>query len=162
MLRSYRITGSVLAFFILTALSMGVFAQSSEKFWKPIADEVYLQEVSKKIPFDQPISSIGVWKDQVFAVVGPQIYSLNNDQLELAKKAPQNVNRLISLNGELWALTGDGLSRYTGKSWEKVSDLLIVDLCTHLGALHAATVEDIYRLEGNKLVSIKPEGGISQ
>lgn len=159
MLRSYRITGSVLAFFILTALSMGVFAQSSENFWKPIADEVYLQEVSKKIPFDQPISSIGVWKDQVFAVVGPQIYSLNNDQLELAKKAPQNVNRLISLNGELWALTGDGLSRYTGKSWEKVSDLLIVDLCTHLGALHAATVEDIYRLEGNMLVSIKPEGG---
>ena len=159
MLRSFRITGKILALLTFLLSSLSTIAQESEKFWKPIADEVYLQEVARKIPFDKPVSSIGAIQDQVLMVIESQVYQLKNDQFELLKKAPQGVNRLISLDEAIWALTKSGLQKYDGKTWTKMSDLVMVDICKHLGTIHAATEEDIYKLVGNEFVTTKPEGG---
>ncbi len=144
---------------LLPLLSHQVTAQNQEKFWTAITDEVYLQEVSQKIPFDQPVKSIGIYDDQVFGLIENQIYQLKNDQLESLKKAPQNVNRLISIDENLWALGDEGTWRFDGKSWIKLSDLMFVDMCMHQQTLHAATKEEIFQLVENQFITIKPEGG---
>ncbi|XOV94102.1 MAG: hypothetical protein ACFHWX_05230 [Bacteroidota bacterium] len=130
-----------------------------KKYWKSVADDVYLQEVSKKIPSTNPVTSISTLGDQAYLVMNSQVFNLKGEQFVLEKNAPKDVNRLISLGDDLWALSKTGLFRRKGKSWAKVSDLEIVDMCMHLGVPHAASKEDVYKLDGDKLISLKPAGG---
>mgnify|MGYP000734202934 CR=1 FL=1 len=135
------------------------YGQSDEKFWKPIADDVYLQEIAHKVYSEKPITGVGVSNDQVFVIIDHQIQKLNGDHFESVSNTLQNVDRLVTLNGDLWALTQDGSYRFNGKKWEKVGDQYFVDMCLHLGALHAATSNEIFKLVNDKFISIKPEGG---
>jgi hypothetical protein len=133
--------------------------QPENRFWKPAADDVYLQEVAHKISTDQPVSGVGVYKDECHVIIGKQIHQLVDDNFQLQKNSPQNVRRLISLNGSLWALAESGIYSYEGKTWTKLDDQVFVDLCSHQGVVHAAATEEIFRLEKNRFISIKPDGG---
>lgn len=150
----------VLVFFLIVSFP-DVQGQNtnSEIFWKPIADEVYLQEEGHKIRTEKPVMGVGIYADGCFVIIEKQIYQLRDDRLELQKKAPVDVSRLIGLDGTLWALTGNGIYNYEGKTWVKIDDQVFVDLCMHHGQLHAATKEEIFKLVENKLISIKPEDG---
>jgi hypothetical protein len=132
---------------------------TSKPFWKPIADEVYLQEEAHKIHTDKPVTGVGIYDSECFVIVEKQIYQLRGNQFELQKNAPQNVERLIALDENFWALTTNGIYRLNGKKWTKIDNLHFVDLCMHYGILHAATREEIFKLEKDKFISIKPEGG---
>ncbi|MCA9731038.1 hypothetical protein KC799_02850 [candidate division KSB1 bacterium] len=145
-------------FVIYATLSAG--QQNTEKhLWKPAADEVYLQEVGQKITTDNPVTAIAVFDDVCYAVIDNTIFKLENDNLAAVKSAPIQVNKLMALEGSLWALSDKGLFRFFNKKWQKLDDQKFVDLCLHQGALHAATRDAIYRLEEDKLVNIEPEGG---
>ncbi len=61
------------------------------------------------------------------------------------------------MDGSLWALTSNGIHRLKEKKWRKIDDQEFVDLTMHHGVLHGATQEEIYRLENDRFVSIKPE-----
>ncbi len=152
-------TVRMIACLVILALTITRGTSQNEKFWEPVRDEVYLQEVAKKITTSEPVTSVATWNDQLFAVINQEIYRLEGDQLILQKTATGQTSRLITMDQKMWALASEGLFRYEGKSWTKVSELSVVDLCIHQGVVHAATIEDIYRLEGDRLVSIKPEGG---
>lgn len=132
---------------------------NSEPFWKPIPDEVYLQEEAHKIHTDKPVTGVGIYDSECFVIIEKEIYQLRNNQFELQKNAPQNVERLIALDENFWALTTNGIYRLNGKKWTKIDNQYFVDLCMHYGILHAATREKIFKLEKDKFISIKPEGG---
>ncbi|NOX67282.1 MAG: hypothetical protein GXO85_16165, partial [Chlorobi bacterium] len=61
--------------------------------------------------------------------------------------------------GELWALTKNGLYKLDNNDWKLIDDRKFVDLTTHNGVLHAATKEEIYKLENGKMVTTKPKDG---
>lgn len=146
--------------FALFFLNM-TFAQNKNQphLWQPQADQVYLQETSEKISTDQPVQAIAVQGEKCFVVMGQKLFALTNGKLSEEQNAPNEIRRLIPCRDELWALSSKGLFCLKGSLWAKVDDREFVDLCLHLGSIHAATKDEIFRLESGKLVSIKPAGG---
>ncbi len=144
---------------IFFSLNISAQPQGSEKFWTPVQDDVYLQEVALKIPSSSPVTGVAIYNNERFVLIDAILHKLENHTIAPVKNSPQNVKRLIALDEALWALSVDGIFQYKGKKWDKISDLTFVDLCMHHGVLHAATGEEIFKLEKGKLISIKPEGG---
>lgn len=127
--------------------------------WKPVADDVYLQEVGEKVPTDQPVTSVAVLGDALYAVIGGAVHTLRNGVLEEVGGAPQGIVRLRALDGALWSATSQGAYRFSGSAWQRVDDRAFVDFCVHLGAVYAATRDELFRFENGAFVSAKPEGG---
>lgn len=152
---------STLFTLLLIVFSNSSFAQLPEtsRHWTPVADDVYLQEVAHKIPSSKPISSVAVLGSECFVVIEGQVSKLEGMAFSQVENGPKSVSRIIALDNAVWALSDLGTFRYTGKNWENVSDLAFVDVCIHHGVLHGASVEEIYKFEKGKFVSIKPEGG---
>ncbi len=160
MIRSWLCRGVVLVGVLVIGRS--AFAdplfRTERTRWKPVADSVYLQEVGARIPTERPVTSVAICDGTCYAVVDREIYVVRQDRLERMSAAPQQVRSLQVPDGTLWALTDAGLFRFE-KKWEKIDDRVFVHLAMHLGKLHAATKEAIYRLENDRLVDIKPKGG---
>ena len=127
--------------------------------WKPQQDEVYWQEVEKKISTEKPVQSVAVFEGQCFAVIDGVICRLVNDLFDGEQSAPADVKRLIAINGNLWATAGDGIYRLTNNKWKKIDNQQYVDLCLHHGVLHGATKDEIFRLENDRFISVKPKSG---
>jgi hypothetical protein len=161
MKRSIRIVASSSFFFCL--LNVSVFSQQllqkTEHLWKPQPDDVWLQESVKKIATEKPVLGIGLSGRQCLALIGGKILKLDNETFAEAKGSPEGVKRLVSAGGDLWALSVSGLYRYTNNAWQQFDNREYVDMCIHNGVVHAATIDEIYRLENNRFVSIKPQGG---
>ncbi len=132
---------------------------ASEPLWKPIADEPYLQEVGQKIETDTPVTAVALLGDNAYVVAAKTVYAIDGDALTPAAGAPPGVTHLEALDGALWAIAEPGVYRFQGTVWTQVSDLPFVDLCLHLGDVHGATKDDIFRYENGAFVNIKPETG---
>ena len=126
---------------------------------KSQSDHVYLQEMSTIIPTDQEVVSIVENGEIPLVLTGGAVYRLKGGKLERDLSAPSEVVELQREGGMVWALTKYGLYRLGARSWEKIDDKQFVDLCTHLGVVHAATIDDIYKLQDNRFVTTKPESG---
>lgn len=125
----------------------------------PVADAVYLQENRSTIPTNTPITALAAHNGTLFAVVDGSLRVLRGDALEDAAGAPTGIVRMRALDGAVWAATGKELHRFDGKAWTRVAELPVIDLCMHLGKVHAATRDAIYRYEDGALVDIKPSTG---
>lgn len=149
--------------FVLVYVCSSLFGQKlyehSDPAWKPVTDDVFLQEVAKKIFTETPVQSIAEVNGECYAVVAGQVLIIKGDQLQLKIGAPTNVNRLISLEETLWALTKDGIFQYKNNSWKKVDKREFVDICLHQGKVYGATKEDLFHLENGKFINAKPKGG---
>ena len=132
---------------------------SSEIQWKPQNDEVYLQEISVKIPTEKPVISIAEANGICMALIDDQVYRIDQELLNREPSAPSGIHSLKSENNEIWALSNNGLYVFHHNKWEKVDDRVFVDLCVHLGNVHAATSDEIFRLEKGRLVTTKPAEG---
>lgn len=146
---------------ILLAVSSG--AQNlfgvKDRLWEPIKDEVFMQENAHKIRTDKAVTSVLVDQEKCYAVLEGLIYQLNDDQLVSMPSSPKEVQRMIPINGKAWALTSAGLYQLNSGEWKLFDKRVYVDMCMHSGVLHAATKEEIFKLEGSGFVSIEPEGG---
>ena len=131
----------------------------AEPLWKPHSDEVYLQEVSEKIFTDKPVTSVALEGDKCYALVEGNIYQVDGDKLVKTVNSPASVQRLLSTGGMLWALASDGIYKKTGAAWNKVDSGRFVDLCIHAGSVHGATINEIFRYENGKFISLEPEDG---
>ena len=149
---------SFLLIFIAVATA-GDLYDVNKQAWKPVADDVYLQEVAGKVKTNKPVTSVAVYESDCFAVMDGRVYNLKDNVLNSAKSSPEDVKRLIAADEALWALTSKGLYRYKDGTWKKLDDKTFVDLCMHGGILHGATRDEVYRLEKEIFVSIQPEGG---
>jgi hypothetical protein len=107
--------------------------------WKPIVDEVYLQETGRSVETTQPLTSVAVYNGQVYLGHREGLWLLKDDQVEILKGGPRfGVYRLKVLAGSLWAVAADGLWKYDGTSWSKPIDNNVSDVCLHNGQLVAA------------------------
>lgn len=154
---------SFISVVLLSILSGSLIAQnlnmSSQHLWKPQPDDIYLQEVEKKIPTDQPIKSVAVYNGRCYALIDGRIQLLGDDAFNAEINAPVGVKRLLALNGDLWALASEGIYRLKDNKWQKIDNQEYVDLCVQQGVIHGATKEEIFRLENDQFISIKPKGG---
>lgn len=148
---------------ILIMLSNSVTAQDlfgvDEHLWKPQKDDVFLQEVSEKIPTESPVLSVAEFEGKCYAIIHNNVYLLEGSELNKVERAPSGVRELMQKAGDLWALANDGIYIFSSNKWQKIDERIFVDLTIHNGVLHAATREEIFRFDGDKFVSIKPEGG---
>src|SRR5216684_3362653 len=54
-----------------TASPPGAYTNTAlRRLWRPVADAPYLQEIGEKIVTDKPATSLAVYKDLVYVVVG--------------------------------------------------------------------------------------------
>jgi len=154
---------TVILFFLLLYTSSLVFGQNlydpAERFWKPVKDDIYLQEVAKKIKTEYPVQDIALFNKTCFALINGKINKLENEQFQEVASTPSKVNRLISIQGSLWALAKDGIYQFKSDQWNLIDNKEYVDICMHFKVLHAATKEGIYKMENGKFVDIKPEEG---
>ena len=125
--------------------------------WQPVVDEVYLQEIGSRIETDEPLLSVAVVEDSAYAGNDRGVFSVEDGKLALVAGSPSDVRRLNTLNGELWAATGNGLWRYADGSWGQVAAGVYVDVRLHLGQVIAASEEHVYELRDGKLVPITKE-----
>jgi hypothetical protein len=127
--------------------------------WKPVADEVFLQEVGEQFRTDQPVTCVAVYDHTVYAVVAGVILELREGALRAAVNAPKDVRRLRAVGGALWAATAEGAFRFTGTGWEHIDTRPFNDFCLQLGQVCAATREELFRFESGHFVSLRPPGG---
>ncbi len=129
------------------------------RLWKPIADTVYLQEVGEKVPTDRPVSQVALLGDALYAVIGGELARLDSGKFTKVPSAPGDITRLESLDGALWLAAKDGTYRSGGPTFSQVSDRAMVDFCEHLGAVHAATRDAVYRYENGAFADSRPKTG---
>jgi hypothetical protein len=129
------------------------------KYWKPQADDVYLQESAVKIITNGAVEGLGISGNSCFAIVGGTIWQVSNDSVIPDRGSPSGVKRLVSAGGALWALATSGIFRNESGKWKKADSREYVDICEHRGKVHAATSDEIFRYENGRFLSIKPEGG---
>ncbi len=156
---SFQKLSLTLIFLCLTLGLLSAQAVKTQNSVKGLPDEVYLQEVAKRIVTAHPVQSIALFNDVCFAVIEGKINLLQKDAFVVDSSSPEGVKRVITMGGDLWALALDGLYRYKNRSWEKMDSQEYVDLCIHQGKLHGATKEEIFRFENDHFISTKPIGG---
>jgi hypothetical protein len=143
-----------------TAAPSGAYTNTeSRRLWKPVADEPYLQEIGEKVFTHKPATSIAIYQDTVYVVVGGTLKALHQGVLMDVPGAPATINRLRSLGGAIWAAADKGSFRFAGNEWARVDERPFTDACVHLGQVYAATRDSILRFEGGKFVDIRPTGG---
>jgi hypothetical protein len=145
--------------FLLSPMAAGDAGTPPGRLWNPVPDDVYLQEVSRKIPLDNPVTSVGIYENQCYAVMEGKVYLLSGDGVDPVAAGPARIRRLKSLSVDLWALSTEGIYRLCDGEWHKMDGREFVDVCLHLGVVHAATREEVDRLENGSFKDIKPEGG---
>lgn len=151
--------------FTLLFLKTTGFAQGSPKdktpLWKPVTDEVYLQESSEIILSELPVQQISVIDGRCFVVRERQMHELQNGQFKKMVNGPSGVNQLKVIDNTLWVLSDNGLYKFQKQNgpWKKIDGGSYVDMCLHMGQTYAATKDDLFRLENDKLVNIMPDGG---
>jgi hypothetical protein len=138
----------------------GVFTNTEQRrLWKPVSDEVYLQETGEKIATDKPVTSVAVYKDRLYAVVGGTMKTLRDGVFKDAERAPAGGRRMRSLGGALWAATENGTYRFADDSWARVDEKPFNDFCVHLDQVYGATRDDLFRFQDGKFINVRPAGG---
>ena len=127
--------------------------------WKPVADEIFLQETVTRIPTAKPATAALCTGGTAYAVVDGALKAAEGAALKDVAGAPAGITRLCALDGALWAAAVDGAYRLQGKAWQRVGQGAFVDFCLHDGAVLAATRDELFRFDGARLVSATPAGG---
>jgi hypothetical protein len=159
---SYR---NCAALCLLSAFTLAAAAESDhvyfakDSLWKPVADEMYMQEIGEKVATEKPIEALTIFDGTLFALIDGTVHTLAYGRLEPIYEAPANVRVLKSLDGALWASTDTAVHRYDGSALDTVFNGPMLDFCMHLGQVHGATRDAIYRFERGRFVDIQPEGG---
>ncbi|MCC5937649.1 MAG: hypothetical protein JJU34_10225 [Lunatimonas sp.] len=146
-------------FFLVFALYSNASNAQETKLWRAVEDKVYLQEKSTVIPTTRPVQQVAIHENKIFALIDNRICQLTDKIFEPIPQSPSGLAKLKTLGDQLVAFGPGGLYRLEGSSWRKLDNKPIVDVCMHLSKPHAATKDDIFVLENDKLVNIMPEGG---
>ncbi|MFV1968150.1 MAG: hypothetical protein ACC628_22220 [Pirellulaceae bacterium] len=158
MLRVYLFQATVLLF---TGVSIGAsagFAIPENPRWKPIVDEMYLQEVGSRIETERPLLAVAVLDDTAYVGDGRGVHRVEDGKLVHADGPRSEIRRLRVLDGVLWAMGLKGLWRYADGAWSQIGSGAYVDVCLHAGDVVAASGDHVYRLQDGKLVLLDHRG----
>ncbi|MCX5769416.1 MAG: hypothetical protein NTZ09_03965 [Candidatus Hydrogenedentes bacterium] len=155
----------ILSVLILSALALACAADADDfpfrpeaRLWKPVQDEVYLQELGEKVEGGK-ILAVAVYDGVLYAAAPDGVKSLDGRSLVAVDGAPGNVTRLRAAGGALWGMAADGLYRYHGAELQKVDDRLFVDVCELGGAVYGATRADLFRYQNGAMAALEPATG---
>jgi len=119
--------------------------------WHPVRDDVYLQEVGRKVPSDEPLNAVAVFEQKVYAGSDKGLYWLNDEKLERVRELDDPIRRLVSVCNALWVMTGRGLHRFQEGTWKKISDEAVADVTGNLGEVIVASGTRLWRVRGDRL-----------
>ncbi len=147
-----------LGLLLLQSISSSVlFAQIEsvkKPYWKPIADDVYLQEVSQKIKTTAPIHSLTLHKNVLYASMPNGISILKEGKLVPVNEAKIPFKKLKIINNEFWAIGEKDLWKLSEDKWLKVVEVSATDICSHLGKIIISSGIHLYQLDDQKLVQL--------
>src|SRR5438046_1220606 len=106
------------------------------RLWQPVSDTPFLQEIGRKILTHRPVSAVAIHGGTAYAVVGGVLKSVNREKLEDAHGAPCGIRRMKSLWGALWAITDQGVFRFSENEWKQIDKQPFRDFCIHLGEVY--------------------------
>ncbi len=117
--------------------------------WKPVRDDVYLQEVGSRVETDEPLLAAAMFEGTLYVGGKSGVYRLESDSF-ISVSGPEGlVRRLKALNGALYAFSTEGLWRYE-KTWTRLGAEAFTDGCVHRGDVVVASETHLYRVAGNK------------
>ncbi len=158
-LKCRGLTWTLLAIWKATCLSAVDVQPRPHQIWKPVEDEVFLQEAGQKIPTSKPVTAIAVFNKELYAVIGGELRVLHDGELRDVPGSPKGVTRLRSLGGALWAATDGGAYRYEKATWVRIDEAIFKDFCLHLGEVIGATQNDVFRFQEGRFVNLRPKEG---
>ena len=126
-------------------------APSPPPQWQPAPDDVYLQEIGRKIPSSVPLTSVAVYEGTVYAGSTSGLRLLRGNELVEIEPVRSAVHRLVVAGGNLWAITADGLLRLQQGAWKKLHGEPVNDLCEHGSEVVAAGRHRLWRVQGEAL-----------
>ncbi|MEO6034783.1 MAG: hypothetical protein ABIQ35_05980, partial [Verrucomicrobiota bacterium] len=137
------------ALFALSGLARG-----GERLWRPVPDEVYLQESGRQVKTDFPLTSVAIFSNKVFSGSTNGLFWLKGRTFTEVSEVREPVLRLVVAKGMMWVMTGQGLHRFDGKVWKKISTEPVTDVCEHLGNVIAASDDRLWRINGDALEAL--------
>ena len=159
MLRSSRCTALLLAALLPCLGASAQLPRPETPRWEPIADAVYLQEVSSRIETEFPLTSVAVFEHAVYVGHANGLSRAQGDELVAETAGPATaVRRMRVLDDALWVIAADGLWRYTEGAWAQMGTGVYEDVCLHLGDVVAATKKHLFRLNGSAWVALDGDG----
>ena len=124
---------------------------AAERLWQPVRDDVYLQEVGRKVVTSFPLTSVAIHDGNVFAGSTNGLHILQDAALVEVAEMREPVLRLVSAQKALWLIIGSGLYRFEKGSWKKISDQPVTDVCEHLGEVIVAGGSRLWRIREDRL-----------
>ena len=136
----------VISLFVLLGMARG-----GERIWKPVPDEVYLQETGRKVTTDFPLTSVAVFAGKVYAGSAKGLFWLKGPTFTEVSEVGEPGTRLVVAKSALWVMTGKGLHRFDGRVWKKISTEPVTDVCEHRDGVIAASGDKLWRVNGDVL-----------
>jgi hypothetical protein len=124
---------------------------ATEQLWRPVPDDVFLQEVGRKVTTAEPLSSVAVLGNRVYAGSAAGLWELQGGKLAAISAVHQPVQRLVTTKGALWVLTSRELLRWQNGSWSTISTAPATDVCGHMGTVVVASGAQLWRVGDDKL-----------
>lgn len=141
---------------LVASLASGGVAVAAERLWQPVRDDVYLQEVGRKVVTASPLSSVAVFEGKVHAGSASGLLVLKGDALVEIGEMRERVTRLVTAGDALWVMTGSGLHRFQNGSWKKISDQPVTDVCEHMGEVIVSGGNHLWRVKEDALEPLTP------
>jgi hypothetical protein len=141
----------------LPAIGQAGLPMPENPLWKPVVDEVYLQEVSSRIETKGPVLSVAVLEGVPYAGNPNGVHRVETGTLVHAGGPRSEISRLRVLEDALWAMGPKGLWRFADGNWEKIATGTYVDICLHTGNVVAASETGVYQLDDDTLTRIDRE-----
>jgi hypothetical protein len=115
-----------------------------------IQDTVYLQETGLQFPSPDPIQSIAAFQGAVFASTRLGVIRLDGTNWIPQSVLPPPIHRLVTAQGSIWAMGGDGLHQWSGSEWKRITTQPVSDVTGFRDQTVAAS--------GDQLLWIGPDG----
>jgi hypothetical protein len=132
MRRLHRVLESILALAAVCTPAFAELPKPAHPRWTPLADTVYLQEASRHIVSKHPLAAVAIYAGQTYVGDQEGLWTVQGDALRKQADGPQQaVAHLKVLDDALWAIASDGLWKFDRRSWIKVSEAAVADLCMH-------------------------------
>jgi hypothetical protein len=119
-----------------------------------LPDDVYLQEVGRKVTWGEPLTAVAAADGIVFAGTSKGLLRLKGEELLPEPSINVPIQRLVRAGGSIWAMTAKGLHRNDGNAWKQLSTEPVGDLCEFRGEILAAVGNRLFRVKDDALEAL--------
>ncbi|MBN1346021.1 MAG: hypothetical protein JXQ73_25260 [Phycisphaerae bacterium] len=141
--------------FVVALIAGGqLFAEEAKHRWRPVTDEVYLQEVGRQIPSDTPVRAAAVLGKTIYVGLESGVRCVNGETLADCGGPGEPVLRMRTIGDAVLGVTQGGLFRLKDGTWRQLATGRFVDACGHLGKVVVAAPRKLLVVEGDALVPI--------